>query len=231
MLRLRLLVGMKKALSILLSLITLNGFCQSKIERDLFGLSPSEFFKLSQLSEPISFQKVDYLLMHAAIFHLTNQERIQQNLPPLSFSKEAQLAAEGHARDMVTHRFYSHTSPIKFKRTLRDRLNKQGINPKYLGENISSTFGIQYEEGKKIAKPRSPGEFRYLAASYSPPIPPHTYLSFAKMVVTLWMNSPGHRQNILNPLYTHLGCGTQVYFDQNFYQMPYFMSVQNFIKK
>ena len=221
---------MKKTLSILFFLIVFNGFSQSNMDGDFLGLPPAEFFKLSLLNEPITFQKVDYPLLHAAIFHLTNAERIQQKLAPLSFSKEAQLAAEGHAKDMVTHRFYSHISPIKFKRTLRDRLNKQGINPKYLGENISSTFGIQYEEGKKIAKPRTLGEFRYLTASHSAPIPPHTYLTFAKMVVQLWMNSPGHRQNILNPIFTHLGCGTHVYFDQNFYQMPYFMSVQNFIK-
>lgn len=222
---------MKKALSILLLLITSNGFTQTQSVRNFFELSTSEFLNLTSLNEPIVFQKVDYPLLHAAIFHLTNAERVQQKLLPLSFSKETQLAAEGHARDMVTHRFYSHTSPIKFKRTLRDLLNKQGINPKYIGENISSTFGIQYEEGKKVAKPRIPGEFTYLAASYSAPIPPHTYLSFAKTVVRLWMNSPGHRQNILNPIFTHLGCGTKVYFDQNFYQMPYFMSVQNFIKK
>lgn len=222
---------MRKLISILLFLITFNGFTKSKMDSDFFGLSPTEFFNLTSLNEPIGFQQINYSLLNAAIFHLTNSERIQQNLPPLSFSKEVQLAAEGHAQDMVTHRFYSHTSPIKFKRTLRDRLNIQGINPKYLGENISSTFGIQYEEGKKVAKPRTPGEFRYLTASHSAPIPPHTYLTFAKMVVQQWMNSPGHRQNILNPVFTHLGCGTQVYFDQNFYQMPYFMSVQNFIKK
>jgi len=222
---------MKKTLSILFFLIGLNGFSQSKMNGDFFGLPPAEFFNLTSLYKPITFQKVDYPLLHAAIFHLTNAERVQQNLPPLSFSKEAQLAAEGHAQDMVSHRFYSHISPIKFKRTLRDRLNKQGINPKYLGENISSTFGIQYEQGKKVAKPRTPGEFRYLTASNSELIPPHTYLTFAKMVVRLWMDSPGHRQNILNPVFTHLGCGAQVYFDSKFYQMPYFMSVQNFIGK
>lgn len=220
---------MKKKLFALLFLITVNGFTQTKPEIDFFRLAPTEFFKLPSIHKPISFQSIDYPLLHAAIFHLTNAERIQKGLSTLSFSKEAQLAAEGHAQDMVAHRFYSHTSPIKFKRTLRDRLNKQGINPKYLGENISSTFGIQYEEGKKVAKPNTPGKFRYLSASN--PIPPHTYLSFAKMVVHLWMNSPGHRQNILNPIFTQLGCGTQVYFDKNFYQMPYFMSVQNFIGK
>jgi uncharacterized protein YkwD len=199
---------------------------------NLFELPAQEFFQLPDLNTPISFEKVDYQLLQAAIFQVTNQERIQRGLTPFSHSKEVQAAAEGHASDMVTHRFYSHTSPIKFKRTVRDRLNKQGINPKYLGENISSTFGIQYEEGKKVAKPNTPGVFRYVHTSPSAsPIPHHTYVSFAKSVVQLWINSPPHRQNILHPLFTHLGCGARVYFDKNFYQMPYVMSVQNFIGK
>ena len=223
---------MIKILPYLFFILVINGHSQTKEMPDFFQLPSSDFFRISHLNTPIPFGEVDYHLLHAAIFHLTNQERTRLDMAPFVHSKEIQAAAESHAMDMVTHRFYSHTSPIKFKRTLRDRLNKQGINPKYIGENISSTFGIQYEEGKKVAKPMNPGEFRYLqASSTSGPIPPHTYYSFAQMVVRLWMNSPPHRQNILNPLFTHLGCGTQVYFDKNFYGMPYFMSVQNFIRK
>jgi uncharacterized protein YkwD len=223
---------MSKIFPLLFFFLTLSGHSQTKGMPDFFQLPSGEFFRISQLNTPILFEKVDYHLLHAAIFHLTNQERTRIGIAPLVHSKEIQAAAEGHAKDMVIHRFYSHTSPIKFKRTLRDRLNRQGINPKYIGENISSTFGIQYEEGKKVAKPMNPGEFNYLqASSTAGPIPPHTYHSFAQMVVLLWMNSPPHRQNILNPLFTHLGCGTQVYFDKNFYEMPYFMSVQNFIRK
>ena len=34
-----------------------------------------------------------------------------------------------------------------------------------------------------------------------------TYLSSAEALVKQWMNSPGHRANILNPRLTRLGCG------------------------
>lgn len=43
-------------------------------------------------------------------------------------------------------------------------------------------------------------------------------------VVAAWMNSPGHRANILNPRYTEIGVGFardasgRSYFTQNFHQ-------------
>lgn len=190
-------------------------------ERDQFLSNP-------RLYQAINFKSVDYALLTAAIFHLTNDFRQKSGLPAFSYSKEAGQAAFGHAEDMVKHSFYGHVSPIRFRRTLRDRLNRSGINPPYIGENICSTFGIQYEEGKKVKKPIQAGEFRYLSAKQEL-IPPHSYFSLAQSMVNLWINSPGHRQNLLNPAFTHMGCGAYVYFDRNFYQMPYFMGVQNFI--
>lgn len=224
-------MGKKFLLGWIFIMVCAVGFSQNPPTPNYLNLNSAAFFKLEILHQPINFQKIDYPLLNAAIYFFTNEERIQAGLRPLQFSSEAHLAAQGHAEDMVSHRFYSHTSPIRFRRTLRDRLNRQGINPKYIGENISSTHGIQYQEGKKIQKPTSPGEFNYLQTSNNATIPPHTYFTFAKKAVQLWMNSPGHRQNIMNPLYSHLGCGTQVYFDPKFYQMPYFMAVQNFIGK
>ncbi|MBC6367842.1 CAP domain-containing protein [Algoriphagus sp. AK58] len=220
-------------LFLLLALTSSAAFAQLKPDSSLdhYQLTSAAFFKSQSLHQAIDFKKVDYSLLQAAIFFFTNEERIKAGLPSLRHSKESQLAANGHAQDMVSHNFFSHTSPIRFRRTLRDRLNRQGTNPKYIGENIISLHGIQYQEGKKIGKPTVPGEFNYLQTSRKESIPPHTYYSFAQKVVQLWMNSPGHRQNILNPLFTHLGCGAQVYFDSNFYQMPYFMAVQNFIGK
>ena len=199
--------------------------------QDYQRLDNPSFFSLPSLQQNLDFKKVDYPLLQAAIFYCTNEERVKNGLQPFQYSKEVELTAAGHAQDMVNYNFYGHTSPIKFRRTLRDRLNRSGINPKYIGENICSTFGLQYEAGKKVSKPLKPGEFRYMNTANKGVIPPHTYLSFAKSVVKLWMESPGHRQNILNPGFTSMGCGASVYFEKNFYGMPYFMAVQNFIAR
>lgn len=187
-----------------------------------------DFLNSKSLLQSVDFASVDYDLLHAAIFHLTNFERVKAGKVPFLPSQEASNSASGHAEDMVSRNFYGHNSPIRYRRTLRDRLNRSGINPTYIGENILSTFGIQYQEGQKIRKPTRPGEFQYRSTSQWVPIPPHTYFSLAESMVRLWMNSPGHRQNILNPLFTHLGCGTKIYFDKKFFNMPYFIAVQNF---
>ncbi|TDQ19144.1 cysteine-rich secretory family protein [Algoriphagus boseongensis] len=222
---------MKLRLLSTLFLLPLLSYSQNWKESDYQKFNASSFLSLPALTQALDFNKLDYPLLQAAIFYLTNLEREKYQLKPFQFSPEVEKTASGHAQDMVNYNFYSHTSPIRFRRTLRDRLNCSGLNPKYIGENICSTFGLQYEEGKKVGKPAKPGEFYYLNASNPSKIPPHTYLSFAKSVVNLWMKSPGHRQNILNPAFTHLGCGAFVYFEKSFYGMPYFMAVQNFIAR
>ena len=49
----------------------------------------------------------------------------------------------------------------------------------------------------------------------------HAESGLAKKAVVGWMNSPGHRKNLLNPIYTHLGVGVgkrgrTYYLTQNF---------------
>ena len=58
---------------------------------------------------------------------------------------------------------------------------------------------------------------------------PYTYSEMAKSVVDSWMNSPGHRANILNPDYFYLGCGCAPYEDKkDGYSVTYFKLTQNF---
>lgn len=220
---------MRKLTQFLLILLPLSSFSQTWNLQDYTRVDSKAFFEQKSLDQPLDFKNIDYPLLQAAIFYFTNLERQKSGLPQLKHSKEVEITASGHAQDMVSYNFYGHTSPIRFRRTLRDRLNRSGLNPKYIGENICSTFGLQYQAGKKVSKPTKPGEFRYLSTSNRAIIPPHTYRSFAQSAVKLWMDSPGHRQNILNPKFTHLGCGTAVYFEKSFYGMPYFMAVQNFV--
>ena len=47
----------------------------------------------------------------------------------------------------------------------------------------------------------------------------YTYLEIAKDIVEMWMNSPLHRENLLNPTYFEIGCGVAVK------KMPYWNRV------
>ena len=56
-----------------------------------------------------------------------------------------------------------------------------------------------------------------------------TYAAVARYVVEdLWMNSAGHRKNILSSRYTHLGCGVAFYYDNG---VLMYKATQNFLLK
>jgi uncharacterized protein YkwD len=219
---------MRRLLILGLILISLSSTAQTWTSDSYSSYDETSFYRIESLYSAIDFNHVNVPLLQAAIFFVTNEERRKANLSPFEFRSEVERAAAGHAQDMVKYGFYSHTSKIRIKRTVLDRFHLEGINPKFYGENICSTYGLQYQTGRKVNPPRPSGEFTYAFTTKKEVILPHTYLSFAKGVVKLWMDSPGHRQNILNPDFKTLGCGAQIYREKTFYNMPYFMVVQNF---
>jgi uncharacterized protein YkwD len=100
---------------------------------------------------------------------LLNQERANENLPPLTIDMRLMDAARRHNSDMALHDFFSHTgsdgsSPF-------DRIADAGYPYRSAGENIAAGY-------------------RTAAAA-----------------VQAWMNSSGHRANILNSGYEHIGVG------------------------
>lgn len=179
----------------------------------------------------IDFAKVDYPLLNAAIFYVTSKERKSLGLRPLKYSEKCEQAAFGHAQDMVTYDFYSHTSTVNGKETLRDRLDLVGIVDTYSAENIINAFGIQYQGGRAVFTPVQNGGPFFSYTKAGNPIPNHTYLSLAKAVVEIWFNSPGHRKNILNPEFTYMGAGTSFYKDKKFYDIDKVKAVQVFTAK
>ncbi len=211
-----------------LSLISFLAEAQSWTTDSYSKYDKTTFYRQEALYNTIDFKKIDFPLLQAAIFYITNEERIKAKLKPFEYHSKIERIASEHARDMVKYGFYSHTSKIRIKRTVQDRFHLEGLNPKFYGENICSTYGLEYEVGRKVNPPYPQGVFTYAFTSKREPIPPHTYISLAKEVVNLWMKSPGHRQNILNPNFTSLGCGASLYFEKSFYDMPYFKVVQNF---
>jgi uncharacterized protein YkwD len=175
----------------------------------------------------IEMDNIDYPLLHAAIFYETNRERVKHGRQPFLHSPALERAAWGHSKDMAAYNFDSHTSPVKGKETMVKRLALVGIHNAYSGENIAYTFGIEYQAGRPVYTPPQNGG--YWSYEYKgEPIKNHTYLGLAKEAVKMWMNSPGHRANILNTNYKYLGVGAAHYKDKNFYDMDNFKLTQNF---
>lgn len=194
-----------------------------------YNLSYDEFMTIEKLQEQLDFYDINYPLLHAAIFYETNQERIGAGIAPLLFHPSLEAAAFGHAKDMKTLDFFSHTSVVSGKENVGDRVRLAGFNWHWVGENIAKSFGIAYQAGTPVYTPeQNEGYFSY--EYQGDPILPHTYISFAKAVVSQWMNSPGHRANILNVNYGYLGVGAAHFQNDAFYMMDNFYGVQVFAK-
>ncbi len=103
------------------------------------------------------------------ILNLVNAERSKVGASPLKWGYALAKAGQLHSRDMMDHRYFSHTS--QDGRGVTGRLAEVGIKGWWsAGENIagagSSTRAFEQ-----------------------------------------WMNSNGHRRNMLNPSFTHVGIG------------------------
>jgi uncharacterized protein YkwD len=112
------------------------------------------------------------------VLEMTNQARRAKGLPPLSQDEELTKVARAYSDDMLLRRFFDHTTPDGV--TFDERISDHYPHWIYLvGENIWSAFGYNPGNPSKLAKE----------------------------IVDDWLSSPGHRENLLDPRFTHLGVG------------------------
>ena len=111
-----------------------------------------------------------------AILCLHNELRSQRGLPTLRQDARLRRAATGHSGDMVSRRFFEHTTPGGV--TMVDRI----MAAHYASRDIGWSLGENIAWGTgRLATPRS--------------------------IMRAWMDSPGHRANILKRSYREIGIG------------------------
>lgn len=116
------------------------------------------------------------------IFQLTNEARLKNRLRPLDLDNSLALKAREKSDDMLNKNYFSHSSPEG--KTLKDRMQ----------EEKPASFRTISRIGENI----------YMGARFDYAVDIKTQ---ARLIVDGWMTSPGHRRNILDPTYTHLGVG------------------------
>jgi uncharacterized protein YkwD len=147
-----------------------------------------------------------------AIHEAVNAEREQQSFNTLTWDKELAAIAQQYAERMAEEDFFSHESPDG--ETFDDRYQEAGYECRvdvsgneYLtgGENIAYTFfqeEIRRDDGSTVF--------------YDTPT------ELGQGVVKQWMQSPGHRENILTEPWQNEGIGVAMTEDEKVYV------VQNF---
>ncbi len=185
------------------------------------------FAKFRPAHKRLKFTRIDYPLLHAAVFYETNRRRVQEGKKPFRHSPALEKAAWGHSRDMSKLHFFSHDSPVRGKESPFKRMAQEGVKTGYRAENIAYTFGIEYKAGRGVFGPKQNGGY-FSYKHRGKPIKNHTYLGVAREVVQWWMTSPGHRANILNSRLSYLGAGASHFKDSEGLLMDMINFTQNF---
>ncbi|MCY4653657.1 MAG: CAP domain-containing protein [Dehalococcoidia bacterium] len=136
-----------------------------------------------------------------SILRYTNRERRRQGLEPLKGHRALIKAARGHSRWMARHDNFSHTGCEGSQPW--DRSQKAGYPSTGVSENIWQASGNNGPAWKSNFFWRSSRRLGQAA-------------------VISWMNSPGHRANLLDPRWKVIGIGVarnkkgNIYLTQNF---------------
>lgn len=189
------------------------------------------FFAISELQRRVPKLFVNTELLNAAIFWFTNLERRKNGLAQFKFHGKLMQMATLHSEQMRQHRFFDHENKYDSRlKTLSDRLEHvkddsfQGFMS--FAENIADCPVIKANESFTYSIRDGVVHFYTMDGKE---FFPYTYSEMAQSVVDSWMNSPGHRANIMNPDYQYLGCGCAPYEDkQEDYSITYFKLTQNF---
>lgn len=126
--------------------------------------------------------------VESLLFILTNKERKKRGLEELKFDKRLRIAARQHSNDMLNRKYFSHNSGDKINETPLHRIYNSGLPVLVVGENLAENKGDLVSTLLK-SNPDS----------------------LARVVIKKWMKSPAHKENILNPEFTHLGIGSVTY--------------------
>jgi uncharacterized protein YkwD len=121
----------------------------------------------------------------AAILRATNRARHEHGLRPLQPLPDLDLAADDQARYMALLLTAQHENAFAGQTMPADRIERRGIHPQLTAENVASV---------KISTPEGP----------------ESTADIAQALVNAWMDSPGHRANLLGERFTHLGASARI---------------------
>ena len=160
--------------------------------------------KSARLSGPT---RIDITYLERKIHDLINREREKKGLPALLWNEQLHDIARRHSRDMARRKFFSHYDPEgrsfcdRYKAAAFECGIRVGGTICLGAENISQD-NLNYTPTRKTGK-------SFLAGSLEDRV--------AESVVKRWMNSKGHRKNILTPYFRRQGIGVSFSGDGEVY--------------
>lgn len=169
--------------------------------------------------------RIDQSLLDQAIRVEVNFHRCRAGLSRVTdASARLSREAEKHSKWMARTQQLTHRSTVAGAATLSQRVKKAGVRFRTGSENIGMVHRYQIDNRRFKIIDSNACQFR---TNDGQPLPAHSYASLARHVVTLWMNSPGHRKNILDKRVRETT--TAVAFDPRAQYCGQYWLTQNFI--
>lgn len=173
-------------------------------------LTPEAFARLPEAQRRIDPAKFDRALLGAAIFHATNRVRRQLGLPAFTHLPQLDKAADVKAAVGVLESELSHESNLPFNATPAERVTTAGLNYSMVAENIARQPSYELAPGEnQVAVRRVNGRDEFFHRGTKRRVERRTYADLGDKLVAAWMNSPGHRANIVSPELKSLGCAAR----------------------
>jgi uncharacterized protein YkwD len=188
--------------------------------------SEGDFLALPGLASRIDQEALDEALLAAAIFHETNKIRRLHGLPAFRCLPKLNDAARIQAAVGGVYRPPSHINPFPWIATPADRVQHAGLAPAGVAENIALLSSFEVDPASGVALDQRNGAGVFVNAATGRKLQPQTYAGFAATVVQAWLDSPGHRENLLHAQITHLGCAVRALRGER--GQPMIFSVQVF---
>jgi uncharacterized protein YkwD len=203
----------------ILALIDSGKMAKEEGIRILEGRKPSATLTPTKMPIPASANdpergSIEWVnTLETSIGALINNERQGERLPTLAPDVRLTSIARAHSQDMAAHAYFDHTN--RNGETPTDRANQADYSCR---KNLGGSW---YSDG--IAENIFQA-WTYSSSTVFYGITSYNYMTIdaiAKQVVQGWMDSPGHRENILEKQYDKSGIGIavnndMVYVTQNF---------------
>lgn len=169
--------------------------------------------------------RIDQGLLEAAIRAEVNYHRCRAGLRDVSDAGSALAKqAEKHSIWMAKTQQLTHRSTVAGAATLQQRVKNAGLKVRTGSENIGMVHRYQIDNHRFKILNSSACQF---ATYEGQALPAHSYASLARHIVNLWMESPGHRRNILDKKVSRMSAA--VAFDPNAQYCGRFWVTQNFV--
>lgn len=174
---------------------------------DLHAMSPGDFARYAPAKKAFTREQLDVDLLEAAVSHAANEARRKEGLEPLQYSAKLNKIAREHSQEMAELHYFAHESPRPENTALADRLKQVDLVANFAAaENIAVLPTQGLRKGMYTITKNADGVTQIRYKSNGGPAY-ENYLEFAEANVQMWLHSPGHRKNLLDPNQKFMGLG------------------------